>query len=524
MTIQAVFFDMGGTVETYWYTADLRLQATQGIALRLSSAGIHLNLSNAELCRLVTEGLARHHLWSRETLVELPAQQIWRDYILNGFSYDTHALDDIAEDLTTYYEIYFYHREMRPEVPAVLEAIRGMGLKIGLISNVRSRGQVPFNLDRYQIRPYFDPIVLSSEYGRRKPDPAIFHHAARLANVPTSQCAYVGDRIARDIVGARKAGYRLAVQILHDFDHGEEDVGATPDFVIHRMTELIDILKSEVNPAAKMTSPKQPRLGPAAKTTSPEELHLGPASIHGSCEKASPGPVRALLFDAGDILYHRPQRGLTFNAFLAGLGLPVEDNHDAEKAGLVQQAYCGQITQDQYREAVVRLFGVTQPEQIERGIQILYDEDNDVQFYEGVRETLITLKEKGYLLGIITDTAAPIHVKLSWFERGGFGHVWDSIIASNEIGVRKPDPAIYQAALQQMGLAADQAVFVGHKSTELLGAREAGFKTIAFNYEPGAEADVYIRHFSDLLNVPFLSMGQTGPMLGTPGSQHDVQA
>jgi len=234
--------------------------------------------------------------------------------------------------------------------------------------------------------------------------------------------------------------------------------------------------------------------------------------------------IRAFLFDAGDILYHRPQRGLGFKAFLEGLGLNAEDNHAEAKEKLVQQAYCGQISQDEYREAVVRLFGVAQPEQIERGKQILHDQDNDVQFYEGVRETLIALKEKGYLLGIITDTAAPIHVKLRWFEQGGFGHVWDSIISSSEVGVRKPDPAIYQAALRQLGLAADQAIFVGHKSTELLGAREAGFHTIAFNYEPGAEADAYIQHFSDLLKAPFLSIDRARPGVGASGSQHDDQA
>ncbi len=110
-------------------------------------------------------------------------------------------------------ETHYYQRAMRPEVPGVLEAIHKMGLKIGLISNVNSRGQVPANLEQYGIRHYFDPIVLSSEYGRRKPDPAIFHYAARLANVPTSDCVYIGDRIARDILGARRAGFRLAVQI-----------------------------------------------------------------------------------------------------------------------------------------------------------------------------------------------------------------------------------------------------------------------------------------------------------------------
>ena len=99
---------------------------------------------------------------------------------------------------------------MRPEMPAVLEAIKQMGLKIGLISNVNSRGQVPTNLKEYGIFHYFDPIVLSSEYGRRKPDPAIFHYAARLANVPASTCLYVGDRIVRDIDGAQRAGFGMS--------------------------------------------------------------------------------------------------------------------------------------------------------------------------------------------------------------------------------------------------------------------------------------------------------------------------
>ena len=44
-------------------------------------------------------------------------------------------------------ETHWFQRAMRPEVPAVLEAIRKMGLKIGLISNVNSRGQVPANLE-----------------------------------------------------------------------------------------------------------------------------------------------------------------------------------------------------------------------------------------------------------------------------------------------------------------------------------------------------------------------------------------
>jgi putative hydrolase of the HAD superfamily len=473
MPLRAVFFDMGGTIETYQYTRELRLSATPGIQSLLSSAGIELGLTDEQLMEVIISGMRRYHAWRMDSLQELSAPRIWSEYILAGYPVEKERLEACAEPLMYYYEDCFYQRRMRPEVPEVLETIRKMGLKIGLISNVTSRGLLPANLKQYRIDHYFNPVVLSSIYGRRKPDPAIFHYAARLANVPTSQCAYVGDRIARDILGSRRAGFGLAIQIQHDFDHGEEDHGANPDAIITSLTELVDLLETKL----ALPASNQPAGSPASSS------------------------MRAFLFDAGDILYFRPERGIKLAAFLQELSLSAEGNHLAEKQALREKAYEGQITQDEYREALLKLYGVTQPDQIERGKQILEAEDNEVVFFDGVRQTLLALKQKGYLLGIITDTANPIYVKLNWFEKGGFGDVWDTIISSHEIGVCKPHPKIYLAALSHLGLRAGQAVFVGHKASELDGARAVGLKTIALNYEPSAKADFYIDAFSDLLKV-----------------------
>jgi HAD superfamily hydrolase (TIGR01509 family) len=476
MTLRAVFFDMGGTLETYGWTPELRLQETAGIRQLLGEAGISLDLTDQQLFEIISAGLDAYHQVSLQTMEELPPPRVWNEYILPGCPVDRERLAAIAEDLMVFIETHWFQRAMRPEVPGVLEAIHKMGLKIGLISNVNSRGQVPANLELYGIRHYFDPIVLSSEYGRRKPDPAIFHYAARLANVPTGECAYIGDRIARDIIGARKAGYRLAVQICHDFDHGEEDSGATPDAIIDQMTELLEILRVELN-----------------------------NSTDSMPEKGSKNPIRALLFDAGDILYYRQNSSSKLAAFLDEIGLPYKELPLDKRTALRDQAYQGLINYDQYQEAILRFYGITRPDQIARGKRILDEDANNVQFFEGVSETLSSLKDAGYLLGIITDTALPVHVKLNWFERGGFGDVWDSIISSRELGVRKPNPKIYRIALQQLGVSADQAVFIGHKSSELDGARLVGMKTIAFNYDGRAKADFYIDQFSDLLAVPIIS-------------------
>jgi putative hydrolase of the HAD superfamily len=487
MTIQAIFFDMGGTIETFWFTRELRMKATPGLERLLLDAGIALHLSHEQLFTVVTEGLARYHRWRMQTLEELPPQRVWCDYVFAGYPVDAGVLEAIAEDLMLYVETRYYQREMRPEIPSVLEKIKKMGLKIGLISNVCSRSQVFYNLEQYGIRNYFNPIVTSSSYGRRKPDPAIFHYAARQANVPTSQSAYVGDRVTRDISGARRAGFGLAIQIYHAFEHGENDEGDTPDAIIEDMTGLVDILKE-----------RQGRTN-----------HSSTAS-----KMSSNHQLRAMLFDAGDILYHRPDRGIKLKTFLSKLQLNPEKVSVFEKKALDDRAFCGQISQDEYREAALRLYGVSRLENIQMGKRILEEEENDVQFYEDVCETLHTLKEKDFLLGVITDTTQPLHVKLDWFEKAGFGSVWDSIISSRDLGIRKPDPAIYQAALRQLGIAASEAAFIGHKTFELDGAKAIGMKTIAFNYDKDAQADDYIEKFSDLLSVAFV----TTPQIDLTGS------
>jgi HAD superfamily hydrolase (TIGR01549 family)/HAD superfamily hydrolase (TIGR01509 family) len=470
MTIQAVFFDMGGTIQNFWYTQESRLAATPGLQRLMLSYGIDLDLDINTFYRVVSEGLNKYHYWALQNLTELAPTRVWNEFVLFDLNLDHVLSDEQAENLMHFIESYYYHREMRPEIPQVLEIIKKMGLKIGLISNVCSRSQVPDDLDTYGIRDYFDPIVLSSVYGRRKPDPAIFHYAARLAGVPTSACVHVGDRISRDIIGANKAGYQMAIQIHHQFNSDDDESGSIPDKQIDNMFELIDILRKTRDNDNKTEYPK----------------------------------IRALVFDAGDILYYRPNRGVRFKKFLDENNLTPVENHTVEISQITQQAFIGKIDQDTFRSSILRLFGLNQPELIKRGKQILEDEDNDVVFFAGVKETLQALKETGFLLGIVTDTANPIHVKLSWFERGGFGQVWDSIISSMEIGIRKPSPIIYNAALEQLGTKADQTVFIGHKASELEGARAVGMKTIAFNYDDNAKADFFIKKFSDLMQVPFL--------------------
>jgi len=476
MRLQAVFFDMGGTIDFYRQTREYRIQQAYLIRDCLRSGGIALPWTDEQLVDALMSGMASYHGWNRESYIELGPAEIWSRFMLDGLNISVEALIPIAEELALLYETRLYLREMRPEIPQVLAEIKALGLKIGIISNTQGLYQVSTNLKEYGIFEYFDPIILSSEYGRRKPDPAIFYTAARRANVPTGACVFVGDVISKDILGANRAGFRLAVQIIHPYSSPETEQETIPDAVIHNMRELLPILRAELEDDCLPTRTQQ-----------------------------NGHPIKAIFFDAGDILYFRPDKDKNLNLFLNGQKLDIHPNFLAERARLKDLAFSGQMGRHDFYEQVLRLYGLTDPQTISAGVDAMKMDDYSVEILDGVPDTIIQLKQKGYILGIITDTAMPFSKKLNWFDQYGFGHVWDSVISSKELGVRKPSPVLYETAIAQVGIAPDEAVFVGHKTSELQGARDVGMKTIAFNYEVDAVADVYLEKFSDLLIVPFIA-------------------
>ncbi|MBM4296501.1 MAG: HAD family hydrolase, partial [Deltaproteobacteria bacterium] len=216
--------------------------------------------------------------------------------------------------------------------------------------------------------------------------------------------------------------------------------------------------------------------------------------------------LRALLFDAGDVIYHRPRRGARLKPFLAQMGLPKTAPDAAALAELKRQAHAGEISKKQYQDEVLALNGVSGNAARLAGRRILDDEQRDVEFFAGVPETLRRLKAAGLRLGIVTNTFDATADKLDWFKRVGIDDLWDSFATSCELKVCKPDARIYLAALRPLGVRADHAGFVGHAAAELQGAKDLGLVTIAFNRDdPAVPADHIIAEFSDLL--PLVGLG-----------------
>jgi HAD superfamily hydrolase (TIGR01509 family) len=90
----------------------------------------------------------------------------------------------------------------------------------------------------------------------------------------------------------------------------------------------------------------------------------------------------------------------------------------------------------------------------------------------GAVETLGELRTRGLKVGLITVCTED--VELLWPE-SEFAGLFDAEIFSNAIGLSKPDPRIYLACCEQLGVEPHEAVFVGDGANdELGGARRVG--------------------------------------------------
>jgi putative hydrolase of the HAD superfamily len=244
--IRAVVFDMGGTLEELYYDETIRREATRSLRDFLLDLDLDPGLSLPDLQAAVSSGLEAYYAWRAQKGVELPAEGVWPGYIFANHDLPAERLAAAADDIALFYETHYYVRSLRPEAPAVLEALRKRALRLAIVSNTLSRQLVPRKLAEYGIAAYFDPVVTSAALGWRKPNPRIFEEATRLMRVPPGACSYVGDTVSRDVLGARRAGYGLVIQIK-SFLTDRADRGTPcvpPDAVVRDLWPIVDLVDS----------------------------------------------------------------------------------------------------------------------------------------------------------------------------------------------------------------------------------------------------------------------------------------
>jgi len=236
--IQTILFDMGGTLRrTVKRTREEKKQVVQQIMNLVGALG-----SAQEFTPLLSRRAKAYKHWAEQTHTELNESDLWTKWMLPDFP--AGKISGMAIQLNQLYREASGLRVIFPESRAVVLELFRRGYRLGLVSNTTSSVEVPALLKEQKLTGCFETVILSAVVGKRKPDPSILLDAIQRMGVAPENCAYVGDRVERDVAAARKAGFSKAV-ILRDLRQpgaeGTDEATLAPDHTIDNLRGLLEI-------------------------------------------------------------------------------------------------------------------------------------------------------------------------------------------------------------------------------------------------------------------------------------------
>ncbi|MCD7755936.1 MAG: HAD family hydrolase [Firmicutes bacterium] len=244
--IQAVLFDLGGTLHVSDSPQGRSVWFARRLIDRLADYGLSLEITPEALAPLLYHNSEVYKEYSERTLRELPPDIIWSQFFLRDFGFTAEQLAPMAEELSFLYDYERPRVMRRPHLRETMDALKAMGLRLGVISNIISTSVVPHFLQEYGLAQDMECVILSSTTGIRKPDAGIFRVAEETMHLPPEALAYVGDTLSRDVQGVRNAGWQCVIQIRNPGvahrDRGLEGSDLAPDYRIDDLAEIPGIL------------------------------------------------------------------------------------------------------------------------------------------------------------------------------------------------------------------------------------------------------------------------------------------
>ncbi len=240
--------------------------------------------------------------------------------------------------------------------------------------------------------------------------------------------------------------------------------------------------------------------------------------------------LRAVLFDLGDTLVDLGEGRGSYEARLLVRVGRVYDALAAAGVTLPERAgFCQQLADDseaQYHAAlaeqrginiftVMRRFFADASIPLADGLVELAGEiycsggrGVSAPLRPGAIEVLDALRAQGVRLGAISNTVQPGRFMRAAMVGRGLAEFFETQVYSSDVGVAKPHPAIFRVALEELGVAAGQAAYVGDRlEADVAGAQRVGMKGVLIEVghrveqHPEIVPAARIRELPELLDV-----------------------
>lgn len=197
---------------------------------------------------------------------------------------------------------------------------------------------------------------------------------------------------------------------------------------------------------------------------------------------AAPERITAVLFDFAGVLTSSPWGALT-EAGGGNLELLIGP-YDEDGDHPWHRVERGELAITEWMVAVTELGK-------EQGIEVDFTPLRallgDMTVQEPIVDRVRTLRDEGYRLGLITNNVR--EGSAAWRALVPVDELFEVVIDSSEVGMRKPNPAIFHHTLELLGgVPAHEAVFLDDTASNVVGAQRAGLHAILVD-DPAAAVE-----------------------------------
>ena len=194
--------------------------------------------------------------------------------------------------------------------------------------------------------------------------------------------------------------------------------------------------------------------------------------------------IRAVLFDFAGVLTSSP-----WGALAAAGGGDLElviGSYEEDTDHPWHQVERGEMTILDWMTAVRELGDA-------KGVEVdfspLRARLGDLTVHDPIVDHVRALREQGYKLALVTNNVK--EGAAAWRSLVPVDELFDVVIDSSEVGMRKPNPAIYHHALDALGgIPPDEAVFLDDTPGNVEGAKRAGLHAILVEHPEQAIEDL----------------------------------
>ena len=217
-----------------------------GIYERLASylkyQGIYLSAS--ELQWFFFEKKGEQKKYNKEQYPEHDYRRIWYEILYeNQYAYtgpDINTSTIVSDIVKLQRSVCTKKIKLYSGVYQTLSQLKDRYL-LGIVSDAQQDHANP-ELKMLGIYGFFRSVIISAEFGYRKPDVRLFNECLKRLGVSASEAIYIGNDTHRDIKGARDAGMKSVLVMTR---YGNKDTSvAKPDYIVNNVDEVFKVLEA----------------------------------------------------------------------------------------------------------------------------------------------------------------------------------------------------------------------------------------------------------------------------------------